>query len=96
MLQASPHCLFKRICLLAKDTGKSWRVLRKLPMRQIEVAELLAATANFTVPYVKALLAAAHPDMLVEPDKYKIVEGLTPEQVTKMEREMEALCSAPR
>ena len=60
-------------------------------MRQIEAAELLAATANFTVPYVKALLAASHPDMLVEPDKHKIVEGLTPEQITKMEKEMEAL-----
>src|SRR5260370_35841252 len=66
--------------------------LRKMkPMRQIEAAELLAATANFTVPYVKALLAASHPDMLVEPDKHKIVEGLTPEQITKMEKEMEAL-----
>src|SRR5712671_5478420 len=27
------------------------------PMRQNEVAELLAATGNFSVPYVKALLA---------------------------------------
>jgi len=60
-------------------------------MRQIEVAELLAATANFTMPYVKALLAATHPDMLLETDKSKIVEGLTPEQITKMEKEMETL-----
>jgi hypothetical protein len=48
------------------------------PMRQIEVAELLAATGNFSVPYVKALFAATHPDLLVEPDKHKVVEGLTP------------------
>ena len=35
--------------------------LRKMkPMRQIEVAELLAATGNFSVPYVKALFAATH------------------------------------
>ena len=66
--------------------------LRKMkPMRQIEVAELLAATGNFSVPYVKALFAATHPDMLIEPDKHKVVEGLTPEQVAKMEKEMEAL-----
>jgi hypothetical protein len=66
--------------------------LRKLKsMRQIEVAELLVATGNFSVPYVNALLAATRPDMLVDPDKHKVVEGLTPEQVAKMEKEMEVL-----
>ena len=60
-------------------------------MRQIEVAELLSAANNFGVPYIKALLAATHPEMLVDPDKSKIVEGLTPEQVSKMEKEMEVL-----
>ncbi len=67
-------------------------LLRKLkPMRQIEVGELLVATGNFSVPYAKALLAATPPDMLVDPDKHKIVEGLTQEQVAKMEKEMETL-----
>lgn len=66
--------------------------LRKMkPMRQIEVAELLMTTGNYSVPYVKALLAATHPEMLIDPDKQKVVEGLTPEQVAKMEKEMEAL-----
>ena len=60
-------------------------------MRQIEVAELLVATGSFSVPYVNALLAATRPDMLVDPDKHKVVEGLTPEQVAKMEKEMEVL-----
>jgi hypothetical protein len=73
-------------------TPGAFSYLRKLkPMRQIEVAELLIATGNFYKPYVKALVAATPPDMLVEPDKHKIVEGLTPEQVAKMEKEMEAL-----
>jgi prepilin-type processing-associated H-X9-DG protein len=67
-------------------------LLRKMkPMRQIEVAELLNATSNFSVPYAKALLAATHPDMLIDPDKHKAVEGLTPEQIAKMEKEMETL-----
>jgi ParB-like chromosome segregation protein Spo0J len=66
--------------------------LRKLkPMRQIEVADLLVATGNFSVPYAKALLAATRSEMLVDPDKHKVVEGLTPEQVAKMEKEMEVL-----
>lgn len=67
-------------------------VLRKMKaMRQIEVADLLIATANFSVPYAKALLAATQPEMLIDPAKHKAVKGLTPEEITKMEREMEAL-----
>jgi len=67
-------------------------VLKKMkPMRQIEVAELLSATGNFSVPYAKALFAATQSDMLVEPGKHSAAKGLTPEQVAKMEKEMEAL-----
>jgi hypothetical protein len=91
--------LLEGICKEASDilknrymSPKAFSFIRKMkPMRQIEVAELLAAASNFSVPYIKALLAATHPDMLVDPDKSKIVEGLTPEQVSKMEKEMEAL-----
>jgi hypothetical protein len=67
-------------------------LLKKMkPMRQIEVAELLATASNFSVPYTKALLAATRPDMLVDPDKHKAVDGLTPEQAVKMQKEMEVL-----
>src|ERR1017187_9637918 len=67
-------------------------LLKKMkPMRQIEVAELLMTASNFSVPYTKALLAATKPDMLVDPEKHNAVEGLTPEQVAKMQTEMEVL-----
>jgi hypothetical protein len=67
-------------------------VLKRMkPMRQIEAAELLHATGNFSVPYAKALFVATQPDMLFEPGKHKAVKGLTPEQVAKMEKEMESL-----
>jgi ParB-like chromosome segregation protein Spo0J len=67
-------------------------VLKKMkPMRQIEVAELLVTASNFSVPYTKALLAATPPNMLIDSDRSKAVEGLTPEQVAKMEKEMEVL-----
>ena len=67
-------------------------VLKKMkPMRQIEVAELMGTASNFSVPYAKALLAATRPEMLVDPEKHRIVDGLTPEQVSKMQREMEVL-----
>ena len=91
--------LLNGICKEAAEILKNRRVslgaftfLRKMkPMRQIEVAELLIATSNCSVPYVKALFAATHPDMLLDPGKHKVVEGLTPEQISKMEKEMEAL-----
>jgi ParB-like chromosome segregation protein Spo0J len=67
-------------------------VLRKMkPVRQLDVAELLVATNNFSVRYTKALLAATPSEMLIDPESRTAVEGLTPEQISKMEREMDAL-----
>lgn len=91
--------LLNGICKEAAEILKNRRVslgifslLRKMkPMRQIEVAELLTTTGNFSVPYVKALYAASQPEMLNEPDKHKVVQGLTTDQVAKMEKEMEVL-----
>jgi len=60
-------------------------------MRQLEVSELLVATNNFSVPYTKALLASTPAEMLVDPEKHKVIEGLTTEQIAKMEKEMDSL-----
>jgi RepB plasmid partitioning protein/ParB/Sulfiredoxin domain len=66
--------------------------LRKMnPVRQIEVAELLVAASNYSVPYIKALLAATPAEMLIDGEKNKAVDGLSPDQVARMEKEMEAL-----
>jgi RepB plasmid partitioning protein len=54
-------------------------VLKKAKaLRQIEIAELLVAASNCSVPYTKALLAATPPEMLVDPDRNKVAEGLCP------------------
>ncbi len=67
-------------------------LLRKMkPMRQIEVAELLMTASNFSVPYTRALLAATKPEMLVDPEKHRVLDGLTSEQVVKMQAEMDVL-----
>ena len=47
-------------------------------MRQIEVAELMNAAANFSVLYVKALLAATASAMLVDSGKARAVAAITP------------------
>lgn len=91
--------LLNGICKEAAEILKDKRVsigvfalLRKTkPMRQIEIAELLLTTANYSVPYVKALFAATRADMLVDPTSHKSDELLAPEQVAKMEKEMEDL-----
>ena len=70
----------------------TFEVLRKMkPVRQIEVAELMLATNNFTSSYAKALLAATRQADLARPDKPKKVGGMTPEQMARMEREMASL-----
>jgi len=91
--------LLNGVCKEAADVLKNKHVSlgvfsylkRMKPMRQIEVAELLVTATNYSVPYAKALFAATKPEMLIDPDKHKLAHGLTPEQVSKMEKEMEAL-----
>jgi len=67
-------------------------VLRKMkPMRQIEAADLMTTAGNYTASYAKALLAATRQADLVRSDRPKKVGGLTPEQMSRMEREMDTV-----
>jgi hypothetical protein len=61
------------------------------PFRQIETAELMVSVSNYTSSYAKALLAATKQADLVRSDEPKKMHGLTPEQMSRMEREMEGL-----
>ncbi len=60
-------------------------------MRQIEMAELMLAANNFSASYAQCLLAATPQEQLLEPDKPTEVRGLSPEDMSRMEREMENL-----
>jgi RepB plasmid partitioning protein len=67
-------------------------LLRKMkPPRQIEAVELMSAMNNFAARYAQALLAATRREDLAQPDRPKKIRGLTPEQMARMEREMDAL-----
>ena len=73
-------------------TGNSLREIRKVkPMRQIEIAELMGAASNFSLGYVKCLVAATVPDLLADAERGKEVRGLSPEDISRMEHEMETL-----
>ncbi len=65
------------------------RVLRKMkPTRQVECVELMVSANNITVAYAEALLVATPAELLVEGKKPHKLNGVTQEQMAKMEREM--------
>lgn len=75
-----------------RATAGTLRQLRKAkPMRQIEMAELMCASNNFSVAYAKCLIAATPQDQLVESEQTKEMDGLSPADLARMEREMEAI-----
>lgn len=66
----------------------AFRALRKMKAtRQIEAAELMIATNNYTVPYTQALLAATPKNQLIEQRKAKKITGLSKEGLAQMEKE---------
>lgn len=65
------------------------RVLRKMkPTRQVECIELMVSANSITVGYAEALLVATPTEMLIAGKKPKKLTGVTPEQMSRMEREM--------
>jgi len=80
---------------LLKDKQMSPTALRVLsrvkPERQIEMCELMIAAHNYTVPFAKALLAATPNSEFRESQKKKKIEGLSSEEMARMEKETEGL-----
>jgi ParB/RepB/Spo0J family partition protein len=67
-------------------------VLRKMkPTRQVECLELMLSSNNLTVSFAKAMLVSTPANLLVGETKPKKMEGVTAEQMMKMEREMDNL-----
>lgn len=80
---------------LLKDRNASREMLRELrkvkPMRQIEMVELMIASHNLSSSYAKCLLAATAEDQLTAPDRSKAPKGISPDELARMEREMDNL-----
>ena len=75
-----------------RATDGALRQIRKTrPMRQIEIAELMCASNNYSVAYAKCLVAATPQDQLAESEAQKEVDGISPADMARMEREMESL-----
>jgi len=70
----------------------SLRILRKVkPVRQIEMAELMVNANDFAKGYAEALFMGTPKELLASPEKPKIKTGISPEDVARMEQEMETL-----
>ncbi|MCW2314488.1 hypothetical protein M2322_000008 [Rhodoblastus acidophilus] len=66
-----------------------FEILRKMKtLRQIEAAELLINANNYSVAYASAILAGTPQSQLVDAGKPKLVKGVTPEAMERMEREL--------
>lgn len=73
-------------------TAAVFSTLRKMiPLRQIEAAELMVNANNYSVAYVSAILAGTPQKQLVEANKPKRINGVTPQAVARMEKELARL-----
>jgi len=80
---------------LLKNKNASRETLRELrrvkPMRQIEMAELMLNSYNFTCSYAKCLIASTPDDQLVDSNRSKVPKGIKAEELAAMEKEVESL-----
>lgn len=80
---------------LLKDkpiTASSLRLYRKAkPMRQVDMAHLMVSGNNYTWAYAEALIIGTPADQLVGSNKRKETHGISEEEISRMEKEMEVL-----
>jgi hypothetical protein len=68
------------------------RELRKVkPMRQIEISELMIAANNYSAGYAKCLVTATPSELLMDPERGKVNRGLSSEDISRMEHELDSL-----
>ncbi|SDE56346.1 ParB-like nuclease domain-containing protein [Salipiger thiooxidans] len=73
-------------------TTAVFTTLRKMiPLRQIEAAELMVNANNYSVAYISAILAGTPQAQLLEANKPKRINGVTPQAVARMEKELARL-----
>lgn len=80
---------------LLKDKNiseKGIRLLKKVkPLRQMEIAELLVSTNNYSIAYIESLIVTTSDEQRVNPAEPKRKTGLSAEELANLKREMETL-----
>lgn len=80
---------------LLKDkpiTAAALRCFKKAKaVRQIDMAQLMVSSSNYTRGYADALIVGTPSDQLLQGHKSKMPRGLSGDEVVRMEKEMEVL-----
>jgi hypothetical protein len=69
-----------------KATAAALRELRKVrPLRQVEVAELMCSTNNYSVGYARCLVATTPVEFQVDSERAREAHGLSPRGVARQD-----------
>jgi|SRR5581483_1115997 len=87
--------IYPEVIDLLKDkpiSADALRLFRKAKVvRQIDMAQLMISGNNFTRGYAEALIVGTPSDQLVNGKKSKAMHGISEEEISRMEKEMEAV-----
>jgi hypothetical protein len=73
-------------------SANALRLFRKAKdVRQIDMAQLMVSGNNYTYAYAEALIIGTTAEQLVEKHRAKAKPGISDEDISKMEKEMESL-----
>jgi len=70
------------------SAGAIRELKRVKSMRQIEMAEVMVASNNFTSAYAKCLVMASSPDQLIESSQQRTPDGMENQDVSRLQREI--------
>ena len=73
------------------SAGAIREMKRVKPMRQIEMAEVMVASNNYTAAYAKCLVLASSPDQLLEPSQQTAPGGMEEHDVARLQREITSM-----
>jgi ParB-like chromosome segregation protein Spo0J len=73
------------------SAGALREMKRVKPMRQIEMAEVMVASNNYTTAYAKCLVLASSPDQLLEPSQQTAPGGMEDHDVARLQREINSM-----
>lgn len=104
-LDLDPSRIKKRVTLLDDLDPQAVEIMKNKPIsaealalfrkakpeRQVDMAQLMVSGDNFTRAYAEALIIGTPPDQLVDSGQPKAIKGVSPEEITRMEKEMESL-----
>ncbi|TFH42792.1 MAG: chromosome partitioning protein ParB [Lysobacterales bacterium] len=70
------------------SAGAIREMKRVKPMRQIEMAELMVASNNYTAAYAKCLIMTSSPNLLLKPSQQTAPRGMEDHDVARLQSEM--------